>query len=120
MNVDEMKLSYLAAPYTDVDKAVVEERIKKVCIADANLMRAGIFTTSPLLKHLILQHADLPSSFEYWRDYSMTLLCTVDQVIVLMLPGWEESVGVTAEIKMAKYLDLPIRYVTEDGDFVNE
>ena len=115
-----MKLSYLAAPYTDVDKAVVEERIKKVCIADANLMRAGIFTTSPLLKHLILQHADLPSSFEYWRDYSMTLLCTVDQVIVLMLDGWKESEGVQAEIRIATDVGIPIVYLNEAGEFVEE
>ena len=120
MIIPEMKLSYLAAPYTDKDKAVVEERMKKICIADSKLMKAGVYTVSPLMKHFILGYADLPGSFEYWRDYSMTLLCTVDQVIVLMLDGWKESEGVQAEIKVATDVGIPIVYLNEAGEFVEE
>lgn len=118
IDVPELKLSYLAAPYSHPDKAVVEARIEKICRVDAKLMKAGIFTVSPLLKHFTIHHADLPGDYKFWKDYSDTLLCTVDQMIVIMLDGWDESVGVAGEIKMAIALDIPVLYVTEDGDFV--
>ena len=118
MEIPELKLSYLAAPYSDPSIDVVEKRMEKLCKVDAILMKQGIFTVSPLLKHFIVRHADLPTDYKFWKDYSDTLLCAVDQLIVLMLDGWKESIGVTAEIKLAKDLGIPVVYVDEDGNFV--
>ena len=115
---EDLVLSYLAAPYTHPDKRVVEERMLKLCKADAFLMKAGIFTVSPLMKHFIIHHADLPGDWNYWKNYSLSLLCAVDQVIVLMLDGWRESEGVTAEILIAKNMGIPVVYLTEDMEFV--
>lgn len=112
----ELTLSYLAAPYSHSDKAVVEKRMEILCKVDAQLMKRGIFTVSPLLKHFIVHHADLPTDWNFWKDYSDALLCAVDQVIVVMIEGWQESVGVTAEIKMATDLGIPVVYVNEAGE----
>jgi len=117
MDIPELMLSYLAAPYSHQDKLVVEERIEKLCKVDAKLMKAGIFTVSPLLKHFIVHHADLPTDYKFWKDYSDTLLCAVDQVIVVKMTGWEDSIGVTAEIRMATDLGIPVVYVDEEGNF---
>ena len=118
MEAPDLTLNYLAAPYSHPDKAVVEKRMETLCKVDALLMQRGIYTVSPLLKHFIVQHANLPTDWNYWKDYSDALLCAVDQVIVVMMEGWQESVGVTAEIKMATDLGIPVVYVNVQGKFV--
>jgi hypothetical protein len=118
--VPELTLSYLAAPYTDSDPTIVADRIERLCKTDAKLMKKGIFTVSPLLKHFIIQHEALPGDWEYWRDYSAALLCGVDRVFVLTLPGWKESVGVQAEIRLATDVGIPVFYIDELGEIVNE
>ena len=60
-----MELIYLAAPYSHPDKTVVEERIKTFCKIDALMSDRGLFTVSPLLKHLVLQHSSLPSDWNF-------------------------------------------------------
>ena len=114
-----LDISYLAAPYSHSDPSVVEARITALCKVDAKLMRDGIYTVSPLLKHFVVAHENLPTDYEYWRGYSEALLCNVDTMIVVTLDGWRESIGVTAEIEMAKALDIAIRYVDENGNDVN-
>ena len=111
-------LAYLAAPYSDPDKQVVEARIKAFCIADAALMKRDIMTVSPLLKCLILGYSDLPSDWNYWQDYSINLLALCDYMIVLRIPGWKESSGVQGEIEMAKSLIIPVYYVNPED--INE
>ena len=108
------KLGYLAAPYTSRDPGDVEARAAAMCRADARLMKAGIFTVSPLLKHLTLQHAELPSDWAYWKDYSTTLMQRVDFVAVLMLQGWRESTGVQAELALAERFNLPVMFIYEE------
>lgn len=112
----DLTLSYLAAPYSHPDQSVVNQRMETLCKVDAQLMKRGIFTVSPLLKHFIVHHADLPTDWAYWKNYSDALLCAVDQMIVVMMDGWQESVGVTAEIKMANDLGIPVVYVNEAGE----
>ena len=36
-------------------------------------------------------------------------------MVVLMLDGWRESVGVAAEIRIAGELGKPVRYLAPDG-----
>jgi hypothetical protein len=106
-----MKLAYLAAPYSDKNQDIVENRIDIFCNIDSMLMQHGIMTVSPLLKHLVLQHSSLPSDWAYWGDYSKTLLARCDMLIVLKMPGWLESTGVRAEIEFAAINDIKIEYL---------
>jgi hypothetical protein len=39
-----------------------------------------------------------------------------DEIVVLMLDGWEESEGVRAELAIAAELSLPIGYLAPDRD----
>ena len=50
--------------------------------------------------------------FAYWREWNMRMLRACDRLAVLMLPGWEESRGVQAEITAAKAWGMPIEYLT--------
>lgn len=104
-------LIYLAAPYSDPCKVVVQSRIVRFCQVDAELSRRGIYTVSPLLKHLVLQHSDLPGDWNYWKSYSLTLLLKCDLMMVIMLDGWEDSVGVQGEIEICKKFNIPIEYI---------
>lgn len=105
-------LAYLAAPYSSSSKEEKEQRIKALCEKDAELMKQGIFTISPLLKHLVIQNVpDVPGDWEYWKEYSHTLLAKCDLLIVLTLPGWYESTGVQEEIKFAKEIGMEIIFM---------
>lgn len=106
-----MDLVYLAAPYTHADPSVVSARMKTLCIVDAALMKQGVMTASPLLKHFLLEHSDLPGDWNYWKDYAEVLLRKCDKMIVVMLAGWEESTGVTAEIQLCTQFDIPVEYL---------
>lgn len=104
-------VAYLAAPYTHKDPAIVDQRMKDLCKADAALMKRGIFTMSPLLKHYIVAHESLPTDFKFWEQYSKALMRRCDYLFVLMLDGWSKSEGVLAEIDDARRLGMPIYYI---------
>lgn len=107
-----MPISYLAAPYSDQDPAVTEERIQRLCEVDQQLMLSGVFTVSPLYKHMMFMHGvDLPGDWNYWRDYSLSLLPLCERLIVIQMPGWDSSTGVTAEIAYATDCGIPICYI---------
>jgi len=57
----------------------------------------------------------LPTDWAYWADYDSWCLEVCDELWVLMLIGWEDSVGVTAEIELATQLGMPIRYIKVNG-----
>lgn len=108
-----MKLIYLAAPYSHKDPEVVEARVAHIAKAAARLLLdTGHNVFSPIShSHLIHVLAGLAGDWEFWCKIDTDWLERCDEVVVLTLPGWRESVGVTAEIKIAKGLGLPIRYL---------
>ncbi len=110
---------YLAAPYSAPTKEQTNELIKHFCIADGKLSANEIITVSPLFKHLLFMHdVDLPGDWTYWKKYCTSLLHRCDYMIVLMLPGWDVSEGVTAEIHIAKSINTKILYIDPNEDFV--
>lgn len=104
-------MKYLAAPYTHEDPAVRERRMAIFYYWDAKLMREGHFTVSPLHKTETANREKIPSDWVYWEQYSYELLDKCEELIVLMMPGWVESIGVQGEIAYATKLGLPIRYI---------
>lgn len=101
-------LVFLSVPYTDSDPAVVERRVQLMLNVDAHLMRQGVFTISPVYKHLLVQaNLQVPGTWEYWRDYCKTLLQRCDRMIIIPLPGWTKSAGVRGEIDIADELGVP-------------
>lgn len=80
---------------------------------DHQLMTHGIFTVSPLLKDPTVVEHGAPGTWDYWKDYSEVLLSRCDKMIVIMFEGWEQSVGLKAEIEIAKSLNIPIEYIPD-------
>jgi len=104
-------MMYLASPYSHPDPVVRERRFRAACSAAATLMKRGHAVFSPIAHcHVIAEHG-LPTNWAYWQAYDRDHLMHCDEVIVLMLSGWQKSAGVQAEIRLARELHKPISYV---------
>lgn len=106
------RLIYLACPYSDPDPAVRKRRFETVNRVAARLMSAGAFIFSPISHtHPIAEAGELPKGWEFWRDYDTEIIRCCAELFVLRLPGWENSVGVTAEMALAAQLGVPITFL---------
>jgi len=105
-------LIYLATPYSHSDPAIREQRFREVNAVAARLMREGLHVFSPISHtHPIAEAGDLPRGWEFWEAYDRVLLQACGKIIVLMLDGWRESTGVTAEIAIAEELGLVVEFL---------
>jgi Domain of unknown function (DUF1937). len=82
-------------------------------------MEKGVFTVSPLLKHLLLTYTALPGDWAYWGTYSETLLKQCDSMIVLTMHGWDTSTGVQAEIKLCRDMGKPVEFIDPVALLIN-
>lgn len=104
---------YIASPYSHELPQVRENRYKQVMAYTAHLMRQGKPAFSPIVHtHVLAQVYELPTDFRFWKNYCHQMLDAAKELHVLTLLGYEESVGVQAEIKYYKeYFDYPILYI---------
>ena len=106
---------YLASPYSHADAAVREQRFRAACRAAARLMRAGQVVFSPIAHgHPIAMHG-LPTDWRFWERNDREHLARCDEVVVLTIDGWRESEGVQREIRIARGLRKPLRYLEPDS-----
>jgi hypothetical protein len=104
---------YLASPYSDPDPEVREQRFRAVCKHAAGMMRRGERVLSPIAHThpiAIASGGTLMLGWDFWERYDTELVKMCDEVRVLKLPGWEESVGVQAEIELARKMGKAVRY----------
>lgn len=114
----EMKLIYLACPYSSPDLLTMRERTLKATAKTAELMAKGYNVFSPLT------HSDSVADFldpelrwshDFWLSRDFQILSRCDEVHVLCLDGWNESYGVGEEIKKAQKLGIPLMFHRPDG-----
>lgn len=106
------ELLYLACPYLHKDWNVVLERVKQVNKLAGALINEGFYIYSPIShSHPIAQEVDLPGDWNFWQGFDRVMIKACKGLLVFKLPGWEQSVGVNAEIQIAKELGLPIEYI---------
>ena len=92
------RIIYLAAPYTDPDPAIRQERYERVTEAAMRLVEQDHIVFSPLThSHPIevLSSAIRPS--DWWCDFDETFMAVCTEMAILPLPGWERSSGVARE-----------------------
>jgi nucleoside 2-deoxyribosyltransferase len=106
---------YLASPYSHPEPVVREVRFRAACHATARLIAAGHVVFSPIVHGHPLVHHGLPTDWSFWERFDRDHLVRCDEVVVLMLDGWRESVGVAAEIRIAEELRKPVRYLAPDA-----
>jgi hypothetical protein len=102
---------YLASPYSHPDPAVREQRFREACRAAAMLLRAGHAVFSPIANTHPLVEYGLPTDWSFWEWHDREHLARCDGVVVLLLDGWEESVGVRQEIRIARTMGKPVQYL---------
>jgi nucleoside 2-deoxyribosyltransferase len=98
---------YLAVPYSQ-DK---ERGLRAACKGAARLMTEGNIVFSPISHSHGIDAFLGGAPWEMWRKTDLFLLEACDQVTVIMLPGWEKSTGVTAEIMHAREKGIPVHFL---------
>ena len=100
---------YLASPYSHPVALVRESRAKDAAVATSKLLAGGLHVFSPVvLTHPLAETRILPSDWDFWRGYDFEFLRWCAGMIVLTLEGWQESVGVQAEIRVMMTMKRPV------------
>ena len=106
------KLIYLASPYTHEDPLIEIERFKAACKAAGEMFASGHFVFSSIAHcHPIALEYGLPTDFKFFADYDRLMIDKCDELIVLRLDGWKDSVGVKGEVRYAESIGLQVRYI---------
>lgn len=112
-----MTLIYLACPYSHPNPAVVQARYHYVNKVAGVLMGRGQVVFSPIThSHVIAEEWALPRSWEFWREQDIEILKRCDLLVVLKIPGWEQSVGVTEEINAAIMNGMRVLHLDPEKD----
>jgi hypothetical protein len=107
------KLIYLASPYSHSEDSVRHENYLIVTKIAADLVSRGHVAISPITYgHMLLEHAKMPTDWEFWENFCITLLEKCEKIIVCNnMVGWDKSRGVAAEIDFAKTHGIEIEYL---------
>jgi hypothetical protein len=115
-NRDYAELCIVCSPYSHPDPEVREQRFQAACDAAAGLVASGELVVCPVAhSHVIAVHGRLPTEWEFWARFDLRLMAACDEVVVLTLQGWRESVGVQAEVRIADELGKPVRYLAPEA-----
>lgn len=110
--VGKTNIEYLALPYTHEDESVMDYRADVSDFVFSELTKEGRNIFAPITScHNVRKKYGLPGIWEYWKELDEQFISICKKVIVLMLPGWEISVGVKCEIELANKYLIPIEYV---------
>lgn len=111
------ELTYLAVPYSHADRYVRVARWIAANQTAAKLMAAGQYIFSPISHtHPIAEASNgaLPVGWDYWETFDRQYLSFCKKIIVLRIPGWKESKGVQAEIKIGTEMGILVEYMDWD------
>jgi hypothetical protein len=94
-----MSFIYIASPYTHPDSRVRQERYLQASYYVVQLLSHRKFPYSPIVAnhHLSLEFGLKHRAID-WMAYNFAMLSSAKELHVLALEGWNESLGVTAEI----------------------
>jgi Domain of unknown function (DUF1937) len=104
-------ICYLASPYSHADPAVRQARFEAACRAAAELIRQGLTIYSPIAHSHAICQCGVPLDWQFWQAHDLAFLAMCNEVMVLKLDGWAQSVGVQAEIAAAKALGKPVSFL---------
>lgn len=107
---------YLAVPIRHENPAVVRFRVDTANLIAARLHDAGIPVFSPAShSEGFINLCTEQQPWSYWSAIDLPILTRCCNFLaVIGLPGWRESVGISAEIELAEADGMPV--VVIDGD----
>jgi hypothetical protein len=103
---------YVASPYSADEPAMEAYRFEKTIQIVADMIMEGLLVISPIVHShpIYTRRPETGAQWESWVAIDTELLRRCDEVVVLMIPGWQESRGVTAEIELAAEFGIPVTY----------
>lgn len=87
-----MKHVYVAGPYRGPNRWVVHQNIQ---LAEALGMQVACLGAVPVIPHTMYSAFDGTITNEFWLEATLELLRRCDAL--LLVPGWERSVGAKGE-----------------------
>ena len=109
---------YLASPYTHKDPEIVQARYEAVRKHTAWMLSQSIWVYSPIVHchDLAISHK-LPTDSQFWQAYNFHMIDLADELQVLKLEGYEQSIGIMGEVGKANSILCPVTYV-EPHDYI--
>jgi len=108
----ETIIKYLATPYLHDRERVMDFRANVADAIAADLMNKGEYVYSPISSwHHIAKKYSLPRDWDFWNGLDRQFIKVCSGLYVSTLEGWKESTGVTAEIEIAKELNIPVKHI---------
>lgn len=103
---------YVASPYSHPDEEVRQARYEAVreWTFDRIIHKNQSLFSPIIYCHEYALENELPKDADFWYKFNLGFMQNCNLIYVLMLDGWEKSLGVTAEIKLAHALDKPVKY----------
>ena len=109
-------LIYLASPYSHRDATVRQQRFETVCRITSRLIQEGHLIFSPIAhSHPIAVAGGLPLSFDFWLSFDRRMLRLCDELWIAKIDGWEESIGIQHEIRLAETMGMPVKFIEVGG-----
>ncbi len=108
---------FVAAPYGNPDLMVVETRVFLIMEYCSKLLSEGKSCISAVVfGHPIVKlNGNVRVDWQGWKELCTTLIISSSQLHVLMLDGWENSIGVQEEIKIAQRLKIKVLYIKPEN-----
>ena len=108
-----MKKIYLACPYSDDLSYVRHKRFTAVSRIAAILVKAGLLVYSPIsMTHPMATYGNMDGTWETWEKMDEWMLGLCDELWVLKLDGWAQSIGVKVEVGLAYERGMPVQFFT--------
>ena len=105
----EGPMIYLAAPLGHQDASVRIDRLGSVNRYCCHLIGQRVLVFSPLSLGASLDEGAISNSV--WYALGLQMLARCDEMRILALDGWNESVGVGLELRYARQLSIPVSLV---------
>lgn len=107
-------LYYLASPFTHTQKEIMRMRTEIAIDVSIKLVNADYIIFSPIAYNGSWIDKGVRGDWEFWKEFDLKIISKCEGVIVLTMPGWENSVGVTEEVEFAKEMAIPVYYLSPE------
>lgn len=105
-------MNYLASPYSHPDPIVKEQRYREALRCLAHFTNLGHILFSPIVHSYPVEiHHTLPGDWQFWQKFDREFISMSDGLWILTIDGWQQSVGIAAEVKIAAEFNKPVVYV---------
>jgi hypothetical protein len=98
-----MKVIYIAGPFRGVNTWEVEQNVRR---AESVAFAVALTGAMPLCPHTNTRFFNGTITAEFWLRGTLELLRRADAVV--LVAGWEKSIGTRAEIVEADKIGIPV------------